>query len=130
MKTFFQNFFITLGVIFLIQLFVLTIFFIKDPYGIRPLLFGGAGSYSTIPRSGNTGDNNTSSTQSNSSLSPAQMQALRAFGIDPASVPSPESITPEQEACFESRLGKERVAEIKSGATPTAAEFFKAKDCI
>ena len=42
----------------------------------------------------------------------------------------PSDITPEQEACFEAKLGAERVAEIKAGDSPTVTEYFKARDCI
>lgn len=60
-------------------------------------------------------------------ISDEQAQALRAFGIDPSAV---QNVTPEQEACFVRTLGQERVDEIKSGATPGPADYFKAKVCL
>ena len=64
----------------------------------------------------------------NSRLSDSQEKTLETFGIDPADVPT--EITAEQEACFVAKLGAERVAEIKAGDSPTATEYFKAKDCM
>jgi len=62
------------------------------------------------------------------SMSTAQESALRAFGIDPATIPT--SLSPEQQACFITKLGAQRAAEIQAGDVPTAAEFFTAKACI
>ncbi len=79
-----------------------------------------------------TGSSETSSTTTtedkNSILSPTQEKALETIGVDPSEIPS--SFTPEQLTCFEEILGKTRIEEIKTGDTPTATEFFKAKSCI
>jgi hypothetical protein len=125
MKSFFTIFFVVLGVIFLLLIIAVTIFLIIDPFGLRQAFVSqsGAGGYETSTLSG--GD---VAEDRNPALSPAQEQALKSFGIDPAQIPS--EITPEQEACFVARLGAARVEEIKAGAMPTAAEFFKARDCI
>ncbi|MEX2341256.1 MAG: hypothetical protein WD605_02980 [Candidatus Paceibacterota bacterium] len=112
MKKILNIFFVTLGVIFFILILIGTYFFVVDPLNLR-------GFYS-----GNTSGTDSSHPYINES----QESALKTFGIDPASLPS--EITPEQEACFESKLGEERVAEIKSGDSPTATDYFKAKDCI
>jgi hypothetical protein len=122
MKTFLNNLFVGLGVVFLVVLIFGGYFIISDPYNLRPLLFGGGSARSSV--------NANSGSDQNTGLSAEQERALEAFGVDPSSIPSPSSITPEQEACFEEKLGKERVAEIKAGASPTAAEFFQAKDCV
>jgi hypothetical protein len=53
---------------------------------------------------------------------------LETIGVPPENIPS--SFTPEQVTCFEKILGQERVVEIKAGDTPTATEFYKAKECI
>lgn len=113
MKNFFNIFFVTLGVIFSIVLIAGIFFYFADP-----LNFFGADA------SGTSG----ASSDEHPLLSGSQEKALETFGIDPASVPS--EITPEQEACFVSILGEARVAEIKAGATPTMAEYLKAKGCI
>lgn len=118
MKKFFNIFFVTLGVIFLIIILAGIVFVITDPFNLKPLIFGGESTQST---------SNTSS-DSHPLLNDSQEQALEKFGIDPAQVPS--EISPEQEACFEEKLGKERVEEIKAGDSPTATDYFKAKDCI
>lgn len=125
MKSFFTIFFVVLGVIFLILIVLSTVFVIADPFGLRPAFFG---SSEVGGKSNNTSGVGGVENDKNPVLSPAQEQALEAFGIDPATVPT--EITPDQEACFVARLGEARVAEIKAGATPTATEFFKARDCI
>ena len=61
-------------------------------------------------------------------LSESQKSALRAVGIDPSTLPA--SISPEQVACFETKLGVARVAEIKAGSSPSPMDFLKAKSCI
>jgi Na+-transporting methylmalonyl-CoA/oxaloacetate decarboxylase gamma subunit len=61
-------------------------------------------------------------------LSESQKGALSMLGVDPASIPS--TITKSQEACFVVELGVDRVAEIKAGASPSAADFFKASGCL
>lgn len=118
MKKVFTVFFVGLGVIFFILIVAGITFFIADPLGLKPMLFGSASG----------GKSTGTQTDKNSALSPAQEKALETFGIDPESVPS--SFTPEQEACFTQALGAERVAQIKGGDTPTAAEYFKAKGCL
>ncbi|OGG61311.1 hypothetical protein A3C87_01090 [Candidatus Kaiserbacteria bacterium RIFCSPHIGHO2_02_FULL_49_34] len=117
MKKFFTIFFVVLGVIFFTLILAAVVFFIVDPFGLKPMLFGG----DATSESATTKDANPLLTES-------QEKTLQTFGIDPANVPS--TITPEQEACFVEKLGEERVAEIKGGDSPTAAEYFKAKDCI
>ena len=122
MKKFFTIFFVALGVIFFILILLGTYFYITDPLNLKPLLFGtDSVELSAEVDSAGTEDKNPI-------LSPVQEQALQAIGVDPASVPS--EITPEQETCFEAVLGSARVEEIKAGDTPSATEFFKAKECI
>lgn len=123
MKKFLNIFFVALGIIFFGILIVGALFFILDPYQIRPML-------TEITTGSETTETNTetSVTDKNPALSDSQEKALEKFGIDPATIPS--SITAEQEACFVSKLGEARVAEIKAGDSPTATEYFKAKDCI
>jgi hypothetical protein len=119
MKKFFTVFFVTLGIIFFILLLAGGYFFMTRSPNLTPML-----------RGADTGEATTTSTypDKNPILSPSQEKALETFGIDPATVPS--SITPEQESCVTKILGKERVAEIRAGEVPTAAEYFKAKSCI
>lgn len=134
MKKFFTIFFVTLGVIFVLVIMAGTYFFIIDPLNLKPLFFGN-NIQKTINTQGTSDMNEDTTVQTNAGqadkntvLSDAQEKALETFGIDPAKVPT--SITPEQEACFTSILGAERVAQIKAGDTPTATEYFKAKSCI
>ena len=117
MKKILNIFFIVLGVMFCIMIVIGAYFFVADPFNIKPLLF----SEQAKTTDGTTQD-------AHPFLSESQQKALKTFGIDPSSVPS--DITPEQEACFEAKLGAERVAEIKAGDSPTVTEYFKARDCI
>lgn len=119
MKKFFTTVFVVLGVIFFIQLIVLTYLFVIDPFNLKPVLFGSGSSVQT-------GTNTLGS--KNPALNSAQEKALETFGINPEAVPS--SISPEQEPCFVTMLGQARVNEIKAGGTPTATEFFQAKGCL
>jgi len=134
MKKFFTIFFVTLGVIFVLVIIAGTFFFIIDPLNLKPLFFGNS-TQKTINTQGTSDTNVDTATQpnagqadKNTALSDAQEKALETFGIDPANVPT--SITPEQETCFTSILGAERVAQIKAGDSPTATEYFKAKSCM
>ena len=113
-KKFITIFFVVLGVIFFVLIIFGIYFHIADPLNLRPLLFG-------------TGESNSSGS-GNSGLSEEQKQALEKIGIDPASVPS--EFTPEQEKCFEEKLGEERVAQIKAGDVPTPYEYYIARDCV
>ena len=129
MKRFLCAFFGSLGVIFFVLLLLVGYLFVSDAYGIRTLLTASrvvpasTGGSPTTPSSQEQG-----AADQNPILSPAQEQALEAVGVDPAQVPS--KFTPEQEACFVGILGAARVEEIKKGATPSATEFFRAKECM
>lgn len=73
-----------------------------------------------------TGTNNTPSSGNSgnaSSLSEGQLKMLASFGIDP------NSITPAMIACGEAKLGAERTAEIKGGATPSISEGISLMAC-
>lgn len=133
MKSLLTKIFLGLGVIFFILILVGTYLFITDPYNLKPLLLGSPAKTQTTKTdttetktSGTT--TTTGATTGGFQLSAAQKQALVAFGIDPATVPS--SISAAQETCFVNVLGESRVSEIKAGAVPSALEFFKAKSCI
>lgn len=83
-----------------------------------------------------TSDNGTSGTNNNAqtsggtsgsanttNLSDGQLKMLASFGIDP------NSITPAMIACGEAKLGAERTAEIKGGATPSISEGISLMAC-
>jgi hypothetical protein len=61
-------------------------------------------------------------------LTPGQRAMLSTLGIDEADLPP--TLTPELEACFVEKLGRERVDVIKSGETPTVIEGIKATTCL
>jgi hypothetical protein len=61
-------------------------------------------------------------------LSDDQEQMLESSGIEVESLP--QEISPEMEACFEDKLGKDRVEEIKAGDQPSSMELFKARSCL
>ncbi len=115
--------FVTLGIIFVILLVI----------GLIVLIVNGARTDQAVFSAENMTETYTDATgeqgvDAHPGMSPAQEAALRAFGVDPATVPT--SISAEQEACFVAKLGATRTAEIKAGDVPTAAEFFTAKACI
>jgi len=57
-----------------------------------------------------------------------QEKALYEMGVDVASLPT--EITPAMSACFISKLGQTRTTEIVNGATPSAIDILKAKNCL
>lgn len=118
MKKFLNIFFVVLGAIFLFVILVGLYFFVADPLNLKPLFLNG----------GSNSGMSDESTDSHPLLNESQQAVLEAVGINPDEVPT--EITAEQEACFEARLGADRVAEIKAGASPTPTEIYKARDCI
>ncbi len=140
MKKFFTYFFVTLGVIFFVLILLALYLYIVNPNGIQTRLdpivtevleedlglteatFGGEGNTEV-----NSETSVESAEESETSVTPAQAEALEALGLDPAAI---SSITPEQEACFVRTLGQARVDEVKAGAVPNPIDLFKAKECI
>lgn len=61
-------------------------------------------------------------------LSADQEKTLQSLGVNLESLPT--SITPIQEQCAVEVLGQDRVNQIRSGATPSITDYFKAKDCF
>lgn len=121
-KKFLTIFFVTLGVVFFILILGAVYLFVFDPLHLKPVLFGSTATTQLHENSG------SAKTDLHPLLSETQEKTLETFGIDPRDVPS--EITPSQEKCFEDKLGKARVEEIKAGDSPTAVEFFTAKECI
>lgn len=70
----------------------------------------------------------TASLDKNPLLSDTQEKALEKLGIDPSKLPS--KITPGMSACFTTKLGEKRIAEIKAGSLPTISEFTAIKSCL
>ena len=128
MKHLINQIFVTLGVIFLILIFIAMYFFITDPYNLKPLIFESDGVFNTQNANSDSADINGTSAGGGFSLAEPQKKALVSLGIDPARVPA--SITAGQEQCFVGALGEARVEEIRNGAVPNAIEFAKAKGCI
>jgi hypothetical protein len=61
-------------------------------------------------------------------LNAEQEKALEKYGVNVSRLPS--TISPEMEACFVEKLGKERTGEIVAGDSPTAMEVFKTRSCL
>lgn len=128
------RFFVVLGMLFFLILVGLGYFIIVDPLNIRPVVMGLYNSEGV--EVGSDANTVTGSVQAGSDvpgvntgiMTDQQEQALQAVGISPEVVPT--QFTPEQIECFIGILGEERVNDIKAGDTPTATEFFQAKDCI
>ena len=126
MKKFFVAFFTTLGVIFFFLILAGIYFYITDPLNLKPLLFG-VETESGVELETEASDV-TVLEDKHPLINESQEKALETVGIDPAGLPT--EVTAEQEACFIEILGETRVNEIKAGATPSAVEVFRAKDCI
>ncbi len=132
-RNFFSTFFTTMGIIFIVIVLSMIYILVADPFGFRPMLLESA----EIPAEGViagvvTRKVTTSSEKERNEnelvLSVEQRDALRAYGIDPSTVPT--TITPLQLFCFEEQLGVSRVSEIRAGAVPTAFELFRVKTCL
>jgi hypothetical protein len=103
-------------------------FFIVDPYNIRPFVEASIKNTFLGEEPTNPQPAGTSAPTEGEVLSPEQQAALSEMGIDSAAVPA--QITPEQEACFITVLGEERVSAIKAGEVPTLAEFVRGRECL
>lgn len=121
MKKFLTVFFVSLGVIFFVLIIAGAVFFVTDPYNLKPAL-------KMLTGSGTPTTETTSEGDKNPLLSDEQEAALESIGVDPASLPS--EITPETEECLKEALGAERAAEIEAGAEPTANDYFKGRECF
>jgi len=130
MMKFLQIFFTTLGVVFFLIIIGGAYLYIADPFEIKPLI-----KILTSKPATEVSDTKTSGTKSpaetidkNPLLNTQQEKAVESLGLDPAALPS--EITPAMEQCFYENLGAERANEIKAGAEPTAADYFKARTCL
>lgn len=123
-------FFVTLGIIFFLLILVGGYLYVADPFNIKPLFLGSSTTTrepaSILDAEATVRDTSTGS--GTIQLSDEQRATLTTMGIDPESIPT--EITPEQEACFVDILGAERVAEIKAGASPSASEMFRVRNCL
>lgn len=130
MLKFLNIIFVIFGGIFFLQVIALAYLWIADPFELRPLI-SSFQNEAVAPETASTPDAPDApvdTTDKNANLTPAQEDALELIGINPAGLP--DTITPEQMSCFVRVLGETRVAEIQSGAAPTAIEIFKAKECL
>lgn len=135
MKKFITSFFVVLGVVFFVILLALAYLWFADPFELRPLIdsYRSPISVSSVATSSAPANESAPSEAAtvddkNPNLTPAQANALEFIGVDVTALP--DSITPDQLACFTRVLGAPRVAEIQSGAAPTPIEILKAKECI
>ncbi|MFH1745033.1 MAG: hypothetical protein ABH881_02600 [bacterium] len=130
-----------LSVIILISILSLIVVFVFNPFGSREKLIGSIinsylsstiESYTPLENSIGTTTNNsevgTLSADKHPLLNEDQEKKLESLGVNIEQLPS--SITPIMEECFVEKLGRERADQIAKGDTPSAIEFFKAKDCI
>lgn len=138
-------FFISMGVAFTILLCGLAYVVIVDPFHIRPIiaLFMHTSpatiaspvqhtdmevSTSTVATTSPSRPAGSGTKTTASGPTAAQREALKSVGINPTSFAN--GVTPEQMVCFVNTLGAARVAEIKSGAVPTATEFMSVRGCL
>jgi len=126
-------------ILILIAILLLIIIFAFNPLNLRNKLVGGIinsylenniKGYTPISSSPSQSSQPTTSVTNDKHplLNESQKEMLENFGVDVSQLPS--EITPGMGSCFVEKLGQERANEIASGATPSAFEFFKAKDCI
>jgi hypothetical protein len=137
MKKLFTYFFVTLGVIFFVLLCALAYVWFADPFNIRPMIqmltsdtqstVQAEKSNTTTPSSSSVTPDSSGTLDKHPALSAEQESTLESVGINPANLPS--SITPAMEACFVAKLGESRVAEIKTGVSPTPSEVFTTREC-
>src|SRR3989344_3645144 len=85
MKKFFTVLFVSMGVLFLLQLIALAYLFVVDPYNLKPILFPADRAVSTTPSSSvsESGDegasNNEESATEASGMTAAQAEALSSI---------------------------------------------------
>jgi len=115
---------IVLGAIVAIAIFMIAvgaIIWFKNPWDLK-------GKIINYILTGEATTQTNGSTYDHPLLSPSQEEALSNLGVDVSAIPS--SITPEMEDCLTEKLGEERAAEIKAGATPSPLDILKAKSCL
>ncbi len=131
MWTLLTRFFCTLGVIFFVLICGGVYVWFADPIGIRPivtmLLQARVAESEVQHEVGTSTESTTSAIQRVGVFSPAQESALRAVGIDPATLPT--LMTDARLLCAVRTIGSDRVAAIKAGDMPTFAELQLLRTC-
>ncbi len=123
-----------LGIIFFILLIALAIFYIVDPYNLKPLFFGSQSqamiseAKPVIERSAGPESQSIETKEQQKFLTKEQKDAIDRAHINTNILP--KEITPELLICFEDRLGTERVKEIQSGSVPSPLELLNARSCV
>ncbi|MDP3883294.1 MAG: hypothetical protein Q8Q48_04575 [Candidatus Staskawiczbacteria bacterium] len=110
-----KGMFIMLGILFVVLIVAVALFIIFNPFSLM------------APSQTNS-ESSSGSTDKNPLLDANQEKLLETMGVNVESLPA--EITPEMEACFTEKLGAERVKEIMDGDSPSAIDFFMAKDCL
>lgn len=128
MKKFIKIFFISLGVIFLLIVLAIAVFFITDPFNLKSLPGLDLSIKNMVQTTSGNSNIQVDNIDKNPLLDEKQEAVLESLGVNPESLPT--QITPEMQSCFESKLGLERVVEITEGSTPTLVEFLKVNSCI
>jgi hypothetical protein len=128
MKKFLKVFFISLGVLFLIIILAVGVFFIVDPFNLKSLPDSDVTVQAIIKTTTKSNQVQVDNVDKNPLLNEEQEATLESLGVDPTDLPT--QITPEMEACFVSKLGEARVIEITAGDTPTFTEFIQVQSCL
>lgn len=122
-------------IIILTSIIALIVVFVFNPFNLRTKLISSAVNsylsntledYTPLETTGNTSTGST--VDKNPLLNEEQEKTLESYGVDVSALPS--SITPAMEACFIEKVGQERANEIVGGASPSAMEILKAKNCL
>jgi len=121
----------------LLLILSLIIIFIFNPLGSRDKIIGSIinnylanniKGYAPASQINSGAPNNEPAVDKHPFLNESQEKMLENLGVDVSQLPT--EITPGMESCALEKFGKERIEEIIGGATPSALELFKAKDCI
>lgn len=128
-----------LVIIILLTILSLIIIILFNPFNSRTKLIGGIinsylsqtiDGYTPIDKNtiSNTADKVGEVIDKNPLINAEQEKVLESLGVDVTKLPT--TITPEMQTCFVEALGQARADELVKGATPSAVDLFKARDCL
>ncbi len=123
-------------IIILLTILLLIAIFVFNPANLRTKLIssainsylsGNIEGYNSLDNSSDS-DANSGDTDKHPLLNESQEVMLENLGVDVSKLPT--EITPTMQTCFVEKLGKDRATELVGGATPSALEFIKARECL
>jgi len=121
-------------IVVLLAIIALIVIFVFNPGGSRNKIIGSIinsyldshlGNYSKLPSDAPAFEDRT---YDHPLLNDAQEKTLYEMGVDTSKLPT--SISQSMQKCLVEKVGEVRAKEIVNGATPSASEIYKAKDCL